>query len=307
MVLRSIGVRLGALPFPISIGSQFSNISAGRTASQAPAAQQLLARPWWPRYSSTTPHDPPEATWEATAAEISPWQAKIAEFAALSPQSRHEATRTKSESLAKVGSTVHRGFDARSLLTNPPTVHDATIEALMASQTHMGHNAAVWNPDNSRYIYGVRNGIHIISLEQTAAHLRRAAKVVEDVAYRAGIILFVGTRKGQRRIVTNAAALSGACHLFTKWAPGTITNREIMLRHKEMKIVDEKDRTLDGFRRHIADRGTLTPDLVVCMNPIENYTLLYECALATIPTIGIIDTDADPTWVTYAIPANDDR
>jgi small subunit ribosomal protein S2 len=231
----------------------------------------------------------------------------MAEIAAQSPQSRHEANLAKNASLAQVGSVMQRSFETRSLITNPPTVRDASIEALMASQTHMGHHTAVWNPDNSRYIYGVRNGIHIISLEQTAAHLRRAAKVVEDVAYRAGIILFVGTRKGQRRIVTNAAALSGACHLFTKWAPGTITNREVMLGHKAIEIVDERDRPLEGFHRHLLDRGTLTPDLVVCMNPNENYVLLYECALATIPTIGVIDTDADPTWVTYAIPANDDR
>jgi small subunit ribosomal protein S2 len=207
----------------------------------------------------------------------------------------------------QIGSAVQRRHTARALTKNPPTVHDTTIEALMAAQTHMGHNRAVWNPDNSQYIYGVRNGIHIISLEQTAAHLRRAAKLAEEVAHRAGLILFAGTRAGQRRIVTNAAALSGSCHLFDKWAPGTLTNREVMLRQKEIKIVNERDEPLDGFRRHLNDRAALTPDLVICLNPVENYVLLYECALLAIPTIGIIDTDADPSWVTYPIPANDDR
>jgi small subunit ribosomal protein S2 len=73
---------------------------------------------------------------------------------------------------------------------------------------------------NQRYIYGVRQGIHIISLEVTAAHLRRAAKVVEGVAYHGGLILFVGTRAGHAPAVVKAAKLAKGCHLFEKWIPG---------------------------------------------------------------------------------------
>jgi len=177
----------------------------------------------------------------------------------------------------------------------------------MAAQAHMGHNTANWNPANARYIHGEREGIHIISLETTAVHLRRAARVVEEVAYHGGLILFVGTRPGQMPIVVRTAELAGACHLFQKWTPGTITNRDTLLASGLLQIVDEKDRPVNGFEKHLMDRRPVMPDLVVCLNPLENYTLLHECGMATIPTIGIIDTDANPTWVTYQIPANDDR
>ncbi|EON97352.1 putative 37s ribosomal protein mrp4 protein [Phaeoacremonium minimum UCRPA7] len=207
---------------------------------------------------------------------------------------------------AHLGSVVERRYSPGDLLKNPPAPKDVTLELLMASQTHQGHNTALWNPVNSRYIYGVRQGIHIISLEQTASHLRRAARVVEEVAYNGGLILFVGTRKGQMEIVTRAAELAGAYHLFSRWTPGTITNRDQILAAGRVAIVDENDRPLDGFQEHLQDRRPVIPDLVVCLNPLENWTLLHECAQENIPTIGIIDTDADPTQVTYTIPANDD-
>jgi ribosomal protein S2 len=178
---------------------------------------------------------------------------------------------------------------------------------LMAAQVHMGHHISQWNPANQRYIYGERAGIHIISLETTATHLRRAARVVEEVAYCGGLILFVGTRKEHMPVVVRAAELAQGYHLFQKWTPGAITNRDVILASGELRIVGERDQELDGFNTHLRDRRPVTPDLVVCLNPLENAPLLHECGLAGIPTIGVIDTDADPTWVTYQIPANDDR
>lgn len=206
-----------------------------------------------------------------------------------------------------LGTRVERRYVPTELINNPPGPEDVTLELLMASQTHMGHNTSLWNPANSRYIYGVRQGIHIISLETTAAHLRRAARVVEETSYRGGLILFVGNRAGQMEIVTKAAKMSGACHLFTKWTPGAITNRDVILKMQDIKVVDHMDRELDEFESFKGSARPLLPDLVVCLNPVENYTLLYECGLKSIPTIGIIDTNADPSWVTYTIPANDDR
>lgn len=71
--------------------------------------------------------------------------------------------------------------------------------------------------------------------------------------------------------------------------------------------MDEFDRELPGFEDRLHGRAVLKPDLVVCLNPLENYVLLHECRSNCIPTIGIVDTDVNPTWVTYPIPANDDR
>lgn len=149
--------------------------------------------------------------------------------------------------------------------------------------------------------------MHIISLEATAAHLRRAAKVVQEVSKRGGLVLFVGTRDGQDRAVARASELAKGYHLFERWIPGSITNGQQILGKCRTKVVNEKDEEISGFEEQLWDRPVLRPDLVVCLNPLENYVLLHECALNNIPTIGVIDTNADPTWVTYPIPANDDR
>lgn len=225
----------------------------------------------------------------------------------LTPAQQYAEFQRIQNNTRKLGSRVERRYVPTKLITNPPAPEDVTLELLMSSQTHMGHNTSIWHPSNSRYIFGVRNGIHIISLETTAAHLRRAARVVEEVSYRGGLILFVGTRNGQREIVTKAAELSGACHLFTKWTPGSITNRDVLLSGLPTKMVDENDQEVPGFEKYKNAARPLMPDLVVCLNPLENYTLLYECGLRNIPTIGVIDTNTDPSWVTYTIPANDDR
>ena len=159
---------------------------------------------------------------------------------------------------------------------------------------------------NSRYIFGIRQGIHVISLEITAAHLRRACRVVQGITERGGLILFVGTRDGQQRCVVNAAKRAGGCHLFERWTPGGLTNGHQILGKCKLKVVDEFDRELPGYGDQLKDMPSLKPDLVVCLNPMENWVLLHECGMNAIPTIGIVDTDANPTWVTYPIPANDD-
>ncbi|KAL3426349.1 37S ribosomal protein Mrp4 [Phlyctema vagabunda] len=207
---------------------------------------------------------------------------------------------------AKLGSVIAPHYEPHRVLVNPPSPKDITLELLMASQAHLGHATNLWNPANQRYIYGIRQGIHIISLETTAAYLRRAAKVVEGVAYHGGLILFVGTRPGQDESVIQAAEMAKGCHLFERWTPGSITNGNQILPVSSVKALDEHDNVVEGFDHRLEKWRALKPDLVVCLNPLENYVLLHECGLNNIPTIGIIDTDADPTWVTYPIPANDD-
>ena len=209
-----------------------------------------------------------------------------------------------------LGSAAIQHYKPHELLSNPPKPQDVTLELLMASQSHLGHATSLWNPMNAKYIFGVRGDhdpIHIISLDVTAAHLRRAAKVVQEVARRGGIVLFVGTREGQDRAVSRAAELAKGYHLFERWIPGSITNGKQILGRCKLKVVNEHDAEVPGFDEQLYDRPVLRPDLVVCLNPLENYVLLHECALNNIPTIGVIDTNADPTWVTYPIPANDDR
>lgn len=220
---------------------------------------------------------------------------------------------------AHLGSTLTPHYKPHELWAYPPSPSEITLELLLASQSHIGHAIPLWNPANARYIFGIRSTggttphndpksdpIHIISLDATAAHLRRACKVVSGVAERGGLILFVGTREGQARAVVKAAKMAGGCHLFGKWIPGSITNGQQILGRCAKKVVNEHDEEVPGFSDQLFASAALKPDLVVCLNPVENYVLLHECGLNHIPTIGVIDTDANPTWVTYPIPANDD-
>src|ERR1700760_3059043 len=84
----------------------------------------------------------------------------------------------------RLGSSPSKSFMPADILTNPPSPADVTLELLLSCGSHLGHKPSLWNPGNSQYIFGVRDGVHIISLDATAAALRRAAKVVEGVALR---------------------------------------------------------------------------------------------------------------------------
>jgi small subunit ribosomal protein S2 len=199
-------------------------------------------------------------------------------------------------------------YKPHELITNPPRPSDITLELLLASQTHLGHATSQWNPVNSQYIFGVRQGLHIISLEATAAYLRRACKIITETVRLGGLVLYVGTRPGQERAVQAAAERAGGCHLFDKWTPGAITNGQQMLAACNKRVLDanDKDITAEIDIEALEKMPVAKPDLVVCLNPMENWVLLKECENHMIPTIGVIDTNADPSWVTYPIPANDD-
>ena len=207
----------------------------------------------------------------------------------------------------RIGTVVRNVYDPYSILNEPPAADEITLPMLLANQTHLGHATSLWHPGNSSYIFGIRDGIHIISLDITFAYLRRAAKIVEEVARRGGILLFLGTRKGWDEIVVNSALLAGACHIFDRWTPGSLTNGQQILKGCAVRIVDSKDQPLQQFDALLrGDKQVLRPDLVICLNPIENEVCLHECGLYNVPTIGIVDTDCNPSWVTYPIPANDD-
>ncbi|KAK7968642.1 ribosomal protein S2 [Apiospora saccharicola] len=305
MIIREFGVRHGrkvlAAAAPLRRGQQQCLRALSTETSGTPVA---TADPAVEAALQTNPENP------SPVPSLFARVAKPTRRRPVAPDTTKQDWETAQQlrrNLMPVGTKVEHRYSPNDVFRNPPGPKDVTLELLMASQAHMGHHASVWNPANARYIFGIREGIHIISLEQTAAHLRRAARVVEEVAYHGGLILFVGTRPGQTQIVTQAARLAKACHLFTKWTPGTITNSDKILPGIPVEIVDELDRPVGpAFNQHLMDRRALVPDLVVCLNPLENFTMLRECSQANVPTIGIIDTNTEPTWVTYAIPANDD-
>lgn len=191
-------------------------------------------------------------------------------------------------------------------LSSPPSHKDITIDKLLAAGAHLGQSTSLWRPSTQQYIYGEYKGIHIIDLEQTVSHLKRAAKVVEGVAEKGGLIVFLGTREGQQRAVENAAKRSQGYYVSERWIPGTITNCTEISKRWERHEVDLKDEPTGRQLTELENSTLVKPDLIVVLNPVENRNALKEAAQARIPTVGIIDTDSEPSLVTYPIPANDD-
>ncbi|KAJ6547388.1 ribosomal protein S2, flavodoxin-like domain-containing protein [Mycena capillaripes] len=179
-------------------------------------------------------------------------------------------------------------FRLRDAVRRP--VPNATISSLLAAGAHFGHATSRMNPNFMPYAYGVRANSTIIDLDHTVPLLRRAANLVRGVAFAGGQILFVGTRPDLRQIVKAAAGRVGkqGYYISDRWIPGTLTN------------------TPELFTPQVANETHAVPDLVVLLNPLSNITCIRECALTHIPTIGIIDSDADPRIVMYPIPANDE-
>lgn len=217
---------------------------------------------------------------------------------------RRDRTTAKLET---IGSEIKQAYTPRQNLNAPPEISAIGLPALVASQAHLGHSTALWNPLTQPFIYGIRNGIHILNLDLTLSHLRRAAEVVKGIAQNDGNILFVGTRPGQKRSVVEAAKRAGGYHVFERWVPGTITNGKQVVGHGKVKSLVTKHRQnrSPSGNPNLAP-NSVVPDLVIVLNPLENRNLLKECAKGRVPTIGIIDTDVDPRLVTYSIPANDD-
>ena len=203
------------------------------------------------------------------------------------------ARRLLMEQMSAYGSTQTRNntFQPHHPLHKPLPPSQATISALIAAGAHLGHSRSLLNPNFMPYVYGNRAGISIIDLDQTLPLLRRAANVTRAIAQRGGSVLFLGTRPDLRPVVEKSASRLGETQGFyvgERWLPGTLTNR------------------MQSFGPDVVRNLDIVPDLVVLLNPLANMNAIRECAISHVPTIGIVDTNADPRIVMYPIPANDE-
>ena len=156
-----------------------------------------------------------------------------------------------------------------------------SLEELFEARVHLGHKRGMWHPNMLPYLYGRRAGMHVIDLDKTWKCLQVALNVISHIAYRNGIILFVNERPQFERLNQKAARDSNQ-YFVTKWNTGTLTNMQ---------------RTL----------GTMTyPDLVIFTSVLPNESAVREAAMCCVPSVGIVDSDCDPQYVTYPIPGNDD-
>ncbi|CAI4063437.1 hypothetical protein SKDZ_08G0370 [Saccharomyces kudriavzevii ZP591] len=207
---------------------------------------------------------------------------------------------------AKLGATISKVYYPHRDIFYPPLPENITVENLLSAGVHLGQSTSLWRSSTQSYIYGEYKGIHIIDLNQTLSHLKRAAKIVEGVSESGGIILFLGTRQGQKRGLEEAAKKTYGYYVSTRWIPGTLTNSTEISGIWEKQEIDFHGTPTQRSLSPNETSKQLKPDLLVVLNPTENRNALLEAIKSRVPTIAIIDTDSEPSLVTYPIPGNDD-
>ncbi|AQZ12380.1 MRP4 (YHL004W) [Zygosaccharomyces parabailii] len=207
---------------------------------------------------------------------------------------------------AKLGAVIEKVYYPHKDVHNPLPAEQMSINKLLEAGVHLGQSVSLWRSSTQPFIYGEYKGIHLIDLNKTLSSLKRASRVVEGVAERGGVILYVGTREGQKRALEEAAKRTHGYYISTRWIPGTLTNSTEISGVWERHEVDFADRPTDRKLSPAENVSICKPDLIVVLNPTENKNALREAMQVRVPTIGIIDTDSEPSMVTYPIPGNDD-
>ena len=201
-----------------------------------------------------------------------------------------------------------------------------TMRQLLEAGVHFGHNTGRWNPKMKQYIFGARNGIHIIDLQHTVKLFRQAFQAVIDSTSRGDLVLFVGTKKQAQDVIAEEATRSGQLYVTQRWLGGTLTNFKTVkgsldrLRGLEKM---EEDGTLFALtkREQIEirrDREKLMkslggikgmnklPGLLFVIDPHKEHIAVDEARKLEIPVVAITDTNCDPDLIDYVIPGNDD-
>ena len=201
-----------------------------------------------------------------------------------------------------------------------------SLRELLEAGVHFGHQSKRWNPKMAPFIFGTKNGIHIIHLQQTATSLVRACKYVNSVVSRGGKVLFVGTKRQAQEIIREEAARSEMFHVTNRWLGGTLTNFTTIkqsierLTYLEQARDDGKFGFLTkkealGYEREIAklkkSLGGIQlmkklPDVVFVVDPRKEKIAVNEARKLKIPLIAVVDTNCDPDSIDYVVPGNDD-
>ncbi len=200
------------------------------------------------------------------------------------------------------------------------------VTDLLQAGVHFGHQTRRWNPRMRRYIYGEREGIHIIDLLQTDDLLRQATEFVTEIAGKGGVILFVGTKKQATDSIEEWAERCGMPYVSRRWLGGLLTNFHT-IKQRIKRLHELRDLRKDGrlellpttermsMEREleklefnlggVADMQRL-PDAVVIVDLKTEEIALREASRLEIPIIGLVDTNCDPTPLDFAVPGNDD-
>lgn len=202
---------------------------------------------------------------------------------------------------------------------------NVSIAELLEAGVHFGHRKNFWNPKMASYIYGVRNGIHIVDLQQTAAMLNQALTALRKIAAKNGRVLFVGTKRQASDVTAEAAKRCGQYYVNHRWLGGMLTNwstisasiktlteyedrladENIVLTKKErISMVRQKEKlekALGGIR-NMGGR----PDALFVIDVNNESLAVQEAKKLGITVIAVVDTNCDPDNIDYIIPGNDD-
>ena len=201
-----------------------------------------------------------------------------------------------------------------------------TMKQLLEAGVHFGHQTRRWNPKMDPFIYGERNGIHIIDLRQTLEQVNSAAEYVKNLAANGGTILFVGTKKQAQAPVEEAAARAGMPFVNYRWLGGMLTNwstiqkrifymkeLERMEESGEMNLRPKKERLklrreLEKLQMNLGGLRDLkkTPDAMFIVDVNTEHTAVKEATRLGIRLIALVDSNCDPDAVDVVIPGNDD-
>ena len=202
---------------------------------------------------------------------------------------------------------------------------DFNMRQLIEAGVHFGHKTGRWNPRMSEYIYGERDGTHIIDLTQTAPMLQEALQFVRDTVAGGGRVLFVGTKRQARRPIAETAETGAQYYMNNRWLGGTLTNWKTV--SQSIKRLDRIDRTLEqgaegmtkkerlGLEREQASlqanlggirQLTGVPDILFVIDVKKEALAVAEAKKLRIPIVAIVDTNCVPDGIDYVIPGNDD-
>jgi small subunit ribosomal protein S2 len=201
------------------------------------------------------------------------------------------------------------------------------MKKLFEAGAHFGHTTARWNPKMAGYIHSKRGDSHVINLEKTVEQLERALPFIAEVVASGKQVLFVGTKKQAREIVKNAAESVGQPYVTERWLGGMLTNSATMISQiKKLKLQEKKmlsgelanrynklevqrfQEEIDALNLKYGGIKELRgkPGALFVVDAVADKNAIAEAAKLHIPVVAICDTNADPTGVDYAIPANDD-
>ena len=200
------------------------------------------------------------------------------------------------------------------------------LKELLEAGAHFGHQTHKWNPKMKPYVYGERNGIYVIDLQQTLPMAQKAYDFIKKTASNGKSVLFVGTKRQASEVVRNAAENCGAYHVTNRWLGGMLTNyktislsidklRKVekmketgdfkLLTKKEQSKVEKEVIKLEKNLGGIKNMRKL-PGAIVIVDPNSERIAVKEANLLNIPVVAVTDTNCDPEGIDYIVPGNDD-